>query len=176
MEQFIQLILARGEIIFYFAIFISVVLLTIAIANMTVGWSAVRRRTLAAAGSNFSEKPADAVRLVDDSGRASGLAKLLPIDDERKSELKIFLNGAGFYGNRVVTVYQSTRVAAAIISGLLTASTYGRLYPKHPFFVLVAASMVMTLLGYMVPRILVSFRRDRMFEEHRQGFPDFLDF
>lgn len=175
MQQVIEILLARGELIFYLAVFASVVLLTVAVANMTSGWSAVRRRTLAAAGSDLPDKSVDAVRLVEDQGRTSALAKLLPIDEERKSELKIFLNGAGFFGNRAVAVYQSTRIATAIIFGMLTASTYGRLYPKQPFFVLVAASLVMTLLGYMVPRILVSFRRDRFFEEHRQGFPDFLD-
>ena len=175
MEQLIQIVLARGELIFYFAVFTSVVLLTVALANMTAGWSAVRRRTLAAAGSGLPQKSADATRLVDGNNRTSALANLVPIDEVRKSALKIFLNGAGYFGTRVVSVYQSTRVATAIIFGLLTASTYGRLYPAHPFFVLVAASMGMTLLGYMVPRIFVSFRRDRLCEEHRQGFPDFLD-
>lgn len=175
MQQVIEILLARGELIFYLAVFASVVLLTVAVANMTSGWSAVRRRTLAAAGSNLTDKSMDAVRLVDDRSRTSALAKLLPMDEDRKSELKIFLNAAGFFGNRAVAVYQSTRIATAILFGVLTASTYGRLYPTHPFFVLVAASLVMILLGYMVPRIMVSFKRDRMFEEHRQGFPDFLD-
>ena len=34
MEQLIQIVLARGELIFYFAVFTSVVLLTVALANM----------------------------------------------------------------------------------------------------------------------------------------------
>ena len=175
MEQLVQILLARGEVIFYITVFASVVLFTVAIANMTVVWAGVRRRTLAAGGTKLPDNSLDAVRLFDDNSRTSALANLLPIDETQKSEIKMFLNGAGYYGTRIVTVYQSTRVATAIIFGLLTASTYGRLYPTHPFFVLVAASLVMTLLGYMVPRILVSFRRDRLFEEHRQGFPDFLD-
>ena len=175
MQQFIQLLLARGEVIFYITVFASVVLLTVAITNMTLAWSGVRRRTLAAAGTDLRDRSLDAVRLVDAHSGASALAGLLPINDARKGEIRMFLNGAGYYGTRAVAAYQSTRVATAIIFGLLTASTYGRLYPTHPFFVLVAASLVMTLLGYMVPRIIVSFRRDRLFEEHRQGFPDFLD-
>ncbi len=175
MQQFIQLILARGEVIFYITVFASVVLLTVAITNMTTAWSGVRRRTLAAAGTDLRDRSLDAVRLVDAHSGASALADLLPINDARKGEIRMFLNGAGYYGTRAVAAYQSTRVASAIIFGALTASTYGRLYPNHPFFVLVAASLVMTLLGYMVPRIIVSFRRDRLFEEHRQGFPDFLD-
>ncbi len=175
MQQFIQLILARGDLIFLVAVFCSVVLLTIAIASMTTGWSAVRRRTLAAAGSNLPEKNSEIDRLIDSHSRTSALARFMPQDEARKSELKIFLNGAGYYGNRTVIIYQLLRIATAIIFGILTASTYGRLYPKHAFFVLVIASLVMTLLGYMLPRVIVSLRRDRLCEEHRQGFPDFLD-
>ena len=33
----------------------------------------------------------------------------------------------------------------------------------------------MILLGYMIPRIFVSMGRDKLLEEHRQGFPDFMD-
>ena len=175
MNEVIQIILARGDQIVLVAVFCSVALITVAVANMTVSWSTVRRRTLAAAGTDAPNKGQSAVTLVDRTGGTATLANLLPIDDERKGEIKTFLNGAGYFGTRAVTIYQSTRVACAIIFGLLTATTYGRLYPTHPFFVVVAASLVMTLLGYMVPRIMVSFRRDGLFEEHRQGFPDFLD-
>ena len=175
MQQLIQLILAKGDLIFYFAVFCSVALLTVAVASMTTGWSDVRRRTLAAAGAKLPEKNNDVDRLIDSHSKTTALARFLPLDEERKSELKLFLNGAGYYGIRSVTIYQLLRMATAIIFGILTASTYGRLYPKHPFFVLVIASLVMTLLGYMLPRVMVSFRRDRLFEEHRQGFPDFLD-
>ena len=175
MQEIIPFLLAHGELIFYFAVFCGVVLLTVAIGNMTTSWSAVRRRTLAAADPNIAHVDSDSLKLVERGGNTTSLSKLVPIDDEKRSELKIFLNGAGFYGSRAVAAYQSTRVASAIMFGVLTASTYGRIYPRHPFFVLVAASLVMTLLGYMVPRIFVSFRRDKLFEEHRQGFPDFLD-
>jgi tight adherence protein C len=34
---------------------------------------------------------------------------------------------------------------------------------------------VATALGYFLPRSLVSLRRDALCQQHRQGFPDFLD-
>jgi tight adherence protein C len=44
-----------------------------------------------------------------------------------------------------------------------------------PYFVIIPISLLLTVLGYMLPRTFVSLRRDGLCEEHRQGFPDFLD-
>ena len=174
MDQIITLIVTRGDIIFYSTVFASVVLVTFAIANMTSTWTDVRRRTLAASGHDAS-----ALELPDNlinSGVSGGMLDgLMPTDEARKTELTRFLNTSGYYGRRAVVKFQLIRLISAIGFGIVTALLYGRLYPNHPFMFAIGASLLMTLLGYMLPRTIVSLGRDRLFEQHRQGFPDFLD-
>ncbi|MGH6906643.1 MAG: type II secretion system F family protein [Aestuariivirga sp.] len=175
MDEIVTLILTRGDVIFYGTVFASVVLVTFAIANMTSSWSDVRRRTVAAAhghDTSASELPFGLV----DGGLSGGMfAGLMPTDEARKTELTRFLNTSGYYGNGAVIKFQLLRLGAAIGFGMITAMFYGRLYPNHPYMFAVGASLFMTLLGYMLPRTIVSLGRDKLFEEHRQGFPDFLD-
>ena len=175
MDQIISLIVTRGDIVFYGTVFASVVLVTFAIANMTSTWSDVRRRTLAAASGH----DASALGLPDNlinSGPSGGMLDgLMPTNEARKTELTRFLNTSGYYGRRAVVKFQLVRLISAIGFGFVTALLYGRLYPNHPFMFALGASILMTLLGYMLPRTIVSLGRDRLFEEHRQGFPDFLD-
>ena len=175
MDQILTFIVARGDIIFYGTVFASVVLLTFAIANMTRSWSDVRRRTVAAADGHDTSASGFPHGLVDRSLSSSVFAGLVPADEARKSELTQFLNTSGYYGNSAVIKFQLIRIISAIGFGMLTAMLYDRLYPYHPFVFAVGASILMTLLGYMLPRTIVSLGRDRLFEEHRQSFPDFLD-
>jgi len=92
-----------------------------------------------------------------------------------KTELRRFLNLAGYYGRRTPAIYQLVRILAALGLGLISAAGYGKLFPNHPFWVVTGASMLLAALGYYLPRSMVSLRRDKLCEEHRQGFPDFLD-
>lgn len=174
MEQLIKVILERGDIFFYVTVFASVVLVTVAIANMTESWSDVRRRTIAAGNdqSGFERLPSE---LLSNRSKSGMLAGLMPTNEAKKSELTRFVNTSGYYGPNAVIKYQLMRVISAVAFGLTTASLYGKMYPKHPFIFAVAASLFMTLLGYMFPRTIVSLGRDKLYEEHRQGFPDFLD-
>lgn len=175
MDQLISLIVTRGDVIFYSTLFASVVLVTLAIAGMTWSWSDVRRRTVAAAGgydASTLELPDNLI----DRGLSGGLLDgLMPTDEDRKTELTRFLNAAGYYGRRAVVKFQLIRLMSAVGFGIVTALLYGRLFPNHPSMLAIGASLMMTLLGYIVPRAIVSLKRDRLIEEHRQGFPDFLD-
>ena len=175
MDQILTFILTRGDIIFYGAVFASVVLVAFALANMTWSWSDVRRRTVAAADGHDTSASGLPHGLVDRDLSSSVFAGLIPTDEARKTELTRFLNTSGYYGNGAVIKFQLIRIVSAIAFGLATAMLYGRLYPNHPFMFALGASILMTLLGYMLPRTIVSLGRDKLFEEHRQGFPDFLD-
>ena len=175
MNQLNTFLVTQGDKIFFVTVFTSVTLFIVALYKMTSGWSDVRRRTLAAADGHQVSKTDLPINLVDSHLRSGLFSNLIPNDLVRKSELTMFLNSAGFYGGRAVIYYQIVRIATAIGFGLLTAIFYGQLYPKHPIAFAVAASLVMTLLGYMLPRTIVSLKRDGLLEEHRQGFPDFLD-
>ncbi len=174
MEQLTRIIFERGDMIFYVTVFASVVMVTIAIANMTASWSDVRRRTVAAAGDQSASEGLPS-ELLTNRSKSGMLAGLMPTSEVKKGELTRFVNTSGYYGPNAVLKFQLVRVITAVAFGLLTASFYGRIYPKHPFIFAVGASLFMTLLGYMFPRTIVSLGRDKLFEEHRQGFPDFLD-
>ena len=174
MEKLMQGLASRGDLIFQVTVFVCVVLVVLAIANMTMSWRDVRRRTVAASDGH-ENSPNLPGNLIEARTKSGVLAGLMPTDEARKSELSRFMNSSGYYGANVVVVFQLTRIISAILFGVLTATTYGQIYPKHPFIYAVAASFVMILLGYMVPRIFVSMGRDKLLEEHRQGFPDFMD-
>jgi tight adherence protein C len=172
-QELLSGILARGDIAFYIAVFLSVVLATFVIASLTGSWLDVRRR--AVSGGRLAgawDAPPEIL-----SGARSGgfLDGLLPANEEDKSELRRFLNLAGYYGRRTPAIYQLVRIVAALGLGLVSALGYGQLFPNQPFWVITGVSMLLAVLGYYLPRSLVSLRRDKLCEEHRQGFPDFLD-
>ena len=174
MENLLRGLALRGDLIFQVTLFVCVVLVVLAFTNMTVSWRDVRRRTVAVLDGHVNS-PQSPGNLIEARTKNSVLAGLMPTDEARKSELSRFMNSSGYYGANVVVVFQLIRIISAILFGVLTASTYGQLYPEQPFICTIAASLVMILLGYMIPRIFVSMGRDKLLEEHRQGFPDFMD-
>ena len=133
----------------------------------------------AALAIKFSAAPVSAATVptasVQHSSAPDYLKGLVPTDEAKKSELIKFLNSAGYYGNRALVLFQASRIGTALICGILTAALFGRLYPGRPVAFTILAAVGLTFIGYMLPRSIVSVRRDKLFEEHRQGFPDFLD-
>ena len=174
MDPVISFLATQGNLLVYGAIFISVALITMAVSNITASWSDVRRRA-ATAGSTQSGASAVAGSININATRSDFLKGLLPSDEAKKSELVKFLNSAGYYGTGAVVRFQLVRIITAVGLGMATALLYGRVYPEHPFMMAAGASVILTLLGYILPRSIISMRRDKLFEEHRQGFPDFLD-
>jgi len=175
MENILPLIAARGDLVVYGSIFICVVLFTYALTGLIATWSDVRRRALSPEGIELGEGAVNASQRILETSRMEMLKGLLPSDEAKKSDLVRFLNSAGYYGNRALITFQLLRVVVAIGTGMATAVFYGRIFPTHSFIMAAGVSMVMTFLGYILPRTFVSLKRDRLIEEHRQGFPDFLD-
>jgi len=175
MENILPLIAARGDLVVYGSIFICVVLFTYALTGLIATWSDVRRRALSPEGIELGEGAVNASQRILETSRMEMLKGLLPSDEAKKSDLARFLNSAGYYGNRALITFQLLRVVVAIGTGMATAVFYGRIFPTHSFIMAAGVSMVMTFLGYILPRTFVSLKRDRLIEEHRQGFPDFLD-
>lgn len=174
MEQIFTFFQSRGDLLLLAAVFLAVTSLTFAFGSITASWSGVRRRVNATGGApvSTSSVPTPSVQ------RSSGpdyLKGLVPTDEAKKGELVKFLNSAGYYGNRALVLFQASRLGTAVLFGLLTAVLFGRLYPGRPILYTILAAIGLTFVGYMLPRALVSVRRDKLFEEHRQGFPDFLD-
>jgi tight adherence protein C len=165
----------QNTMIFYVFVFMSVVLFAFAFGSLTSSWLEVRRRAVAGGSAESRvgrEAQPDLLAYRKDTGI---LGAILPQDEAEKSELRRFLNMAGYYGRSAPAIYQLIRIVLGILLGMATTLVAGFLYANMPYFIIVPVSLVMAVLGYMLPRTIVSLRRDRLCEEHRQGFPDFLD-
>lgn len=174
MEQVNAILTTHGDMLLLGAVFFAVTFLTFAFASITRSWSSLRRRVTANVVPVVASGPAAPASLQHDSG-PDYLKGLVPTDEARKSELVKFLNSAGYYGNRALVLFQASRLITALVFGILTAVMFGRLYPDKPIIFTIIACIGLTFVGYMMPRTIVSLRRDKLFEQHRQGFPDFLD-
>jgi tight adherence protein C len=174
MEQILTYLSTRGDLLLFAAVFLAVASLTFAFGSITTSWSGVRRRVSASGGAPVSAVSVPTAS-VQRSSAPDYLKGLVPTDEAKKSELNKFLNSAGYYGNRALVLFQASRIGTALICGILTAALFGRLYPGRPVAYTILAAVGLTFIGYMLPRAIVSVRRDKLFEEHRQGFPDFLD-
>jgi tight adherence protein C len=165
----------QNTMIFYVFVFISVMFFAFAFGSMTASWLEVRRRAIAggsAQSSSGREVQPDLLAYRQNTGI---LGAILPQDEAEKSELRRFLNMAGYYGRSAPVIYQLVRIVLGILLGIATAFVAGLLFVNLPYFIIIPVSLLMAVLGYMLPRTIVSLRRDGLCEEHRQGFPDFLD-
>ena len=176
MDRFISGLAGQGNLLFYCFVFLSVALFSVALGTLTSNWLDIRRRAAGGSGLSGNQGSAGSKDLLTGAtGNFGALEGLLPKSESDKSELRRFLNMAGYYGAATPVFYQLLRIVLAVVFGVATAFIQSRLFPNHPFYIIVIASLVVSFLGYMLPQSLVSIRRDRLCTEHRQGFPDFLD-
>jgi tight adherence protein C len=173
MEQLTSLLSNQSQLLILAAIFLAVAFITFAFASVTMTWSDVRRRVAAGSTGTFTQSTGTAS--IVRNAEPDFLKGLVPTDEAKKSDLTKFLNSAGYYGTRAMVWFQAIRIIMAVLMGMGTAVLYGRVFPDHSYVAAALASVVMTFFGYMLPRSVVSIGRDGLFEEHRQGFPDFLD-
>ncbi len=168
--EFIQ----QPEFQFYALTFISVGIFTYVIGKVVQNSVDINRRA-----SVKESNPAPFMR-ADISGRepdgwSESLNTILSGNQEERTGMRKFLSLAGFEQRYALLVFQIIRLLTAMAFGVIVA-VYGiqvaewTSYPK-----IVGASVVGVLLGFYLPKILVSFRRDKVCQEHREGFPDFLD-
>ena len=163
----------QNTMIFYAFVFMSAMLFAIAFGSLTANWLEVRRRAVAGGSARVGrEEQPDLLAYRQNTGI---LGAILPQDEVEKSELRRFLNMAGYYGRSAPVIYQLVRIVLGISLGMATAFLAGLLFVNLPYFIIIPVSLLMAVLGYMLPRTIVSLRRDGLCEEHRQGFPDFLD-
>lgn len=174
MEEMLAFLAKRGDLFLLVAVFLAVTFLTFAFGNITRSWSGVRRRVTAAPAPTAAVVSVPTASVTRSSG-PEFLKGLVPTDEAKKSALVKFLNSSGYYGNSALVWFQASRLATALICGIAAAVMYGRLYPGKPAVFSVLASVVFTFIGYMLPRTIISLQRDKLLEQHRQGFPDFLD-
>ena len=176
MQGLISILETHGELVFLAMVFLSVVLASIVLTNLTTAWVAVRRRaSLGGEAALAGDSPIAEAGLLTGKQTSGYLDSILPSNETEKSELRKFVNLAGYYAPSAPAIYQLIRIGTALWLGMLTAMLYGQFFPTHTFLFVIAAALFMALLGYYLPRSVVSLQRDGLCEQHRQGFPDFLD-
>jgi tight adherence protein C len=174
MSELINGITQRGDLVFLAMIFFSIVMVVMVVSSMITNMMDVRRRAqaVAAGGAGGSVSASLSKRA---KAEASLFENLLPSDAASRSELRKFLANAGFEGRSAPIVYQIVRLGTAVLVGFLTVTNYEKVFPNASFLMTAGGGMLMTLLGYYLPKTLVSMRRDGICQSHREGFPDFLD-
>jgi tight adherence protein C len=128
--------------------------------------------TAAAASGNRSLRYASmqaAQRLVDYANRHfSGEAK------NKGNALRMRLIQAGFLDARAGAFYFLARAVAAVVLVLAAMPLVPMVMPKWPnaFW---PGVWLAGCLGYLLPKVYLDRRIAKRREEHRQGFPDFMD-
>jgi len=177
MYEYVTNILFRGDVVLLVLVFFSVLLGTFVVLSIISGAIDLRRRASAAAVSGRGEqgRVASAEGALGTSKKARALSKLLPTDEASKSELRKFLWLAGFESGAAPAIYQLVRLVLALVLGFAAVVYSGSVFANPSIVTTLPASMGMALLGYYLPKTLVSLRRDAVIARHRNGFPDFLD-
>lgn len=173
MSQAITILSGNRDLAVLFLVFAGVALLTVGLGLVVASWVNIRRR-LSDATIRSHAKVLEP-ELIKWRAEPEFLKGFVPADESRKSELTKLLHSAGYYGNGAVAWFQGIRVLSAIAFGILTAVLFGLVFPGHSLVMAALASTVMTFFGYILPRSLLSIHRDRLLEQYRLGFPDFLD-
>jgi tight adherence protein C len=176
MQQTIAGIAERADILFYVSVFVSTALLTMVILSFVTSAVALRRRVRSAAGPRETRRSRRAT--IEDlaaMGQTGLLARLLPSDENRRVQLRKFLAHAGFTGASAPVIYQLVRLGSALLLGATALTNYAAVFPNATATAVFAMCLAMAALGFYLPKTLVSLRRDALCEQHRQGFPDFLD-
>lgn len=165
----------RSDLVFFVFVFVSTVLATMVLANIATTAFDVRRRTVNTGVPGTKLRGTERTTEQETLTVHHALRGLFPTDAKGISELRKLLNLAGYYGRNAVLYFQAARLFSALVFGLATAAYVGKMYSGATFPITVLASVGMTLLGFYSPKSFVGFRRDRLREEHRHGFPEFLD-
>ncbi|MEJ1159508.1 type II secretion system F family protein [Prosthecomicrobium sp. N25] len=160
-------------------LFLAVAAVTIAVGQLVQSRGAIRRRaadvgsldiavTAVDPRSPLGESRAAAAKLLDSVTR-----NFVPEDVREVVKIRRQLMQAGFLQPGAVAWYFAARFGAAIVVGLAASATAAALGMAGAVFWLVVLGGL--ILGYLLPSIYVGRRVARNRDEHRAGFPDFMD-
>lgn len=160
-------------------LFLAVAAVTFAVGQAIQSRGAIKRRAshvgaidleieLDDRRSPHADTRAQANRLLESVSR-----NFVPDDQRQVAKLKRQLTQAGFLEPSAVTWYFVARFTAAILTaGGIAGTLYHTGHLPQLFWALTGAG---GLFGYMLPGLYVGKRVKRNRDEHRAGFPDFMD-
>ncbi|MBT5374241.1 MAG: type II secretion system F family protein [Rhodospirillaceae bacterium] len=105
------------------------------------------------------------------------ILKLLRLEDMLTSEsLKTTINQAGFRGQSVLVSYVIARIAGTALAGIgaFFVVTFWEDFP-YPFYVRIGIIALSAVVGFYLPKIIISNFAQKRQQEMNRAFPDTLD-
>jgi tight adherence protein C len=96
-------------------------------------------------------------------------------DPHERRLIRLQLIQAGFFDQRAVAIFFGARIAAAAVIGIGTLLALPVLRPEMTSANLWLATIGLAILGYFAPSFYIKRRIARRIDQHRMGFPDFMD-
>jgi tight adherence protein C len=96
-------------------------------------------------------------------------------DADLKTENRLMLLQAGYDAPDAVQTYHATRAALALCLPVVCAAIMPLIKPDMPTGVVVVGATIASLLGYVLPQLVVRSRRKSRQQAIRDGLPDILD-
>ncbi|MFL5229735.1 MAG: type II secretion system F family protein, partial [Microvirga sp.] len=96
-------------------------------------------------------------------------------DPHERRLIRLQLVQAGFFDQRAVAIFFGARIAAAAMLGLGMLLALPVLRPEMTSTNLWLATIGAAIAGYFAPSFYVKRRIARRADQHRMGFPDFMD-
>jgi tight adherence protein C len=96
-------------------------------------------------------------------------------DPHERRLIRLQLVQAGFFDQRAVAIFFGARIAAAAMLGVGTLLALPVLRPEMTSTNLWLATIGAAIAGYFAPSFYVKRRIARRADQHRMGFPDFMD-
>jgi len=148
--------------------------------------STVRRRSVLDQGLASSEaagdqgwfKNANSLRyqsLVSTSALLGDVERGASSDEGEASKLRREMLRAGFFDPRSVFWYQFTRVCLLFVAGVGAYLAHRSFLPDASANSSIMAGAFLGCIGFLLPSRFVAMRQNRVIQECREGFPDFID-
>ncbi len=96
-------------------------------------------------------------------------------DESEASKIKREMHRAGFFSERSVFWYQISRASFLGAGALLGYLGYSYFFPGSAGNSKIIAAAFLGGVGFLIPSRFVAVRKNRLVQECREGFPDFID-
>lgn len=161
------------------AISIAVFAIVLILARAVQDRGAVRRRVLGGAAVASDGSAGVGLRVIETQKIERLIAKLervlAPSRRESLTEVRKQLVQAGFFSSSAAVVFYCIRILLASVLPVTLLATTSLLPFELPSVLVIVFAGCLTMLGLVLPSILLDYRIRFMREKYRRAFPDFMD-
>ena len=167
---------ADGALVLVVMIASGLGMVAILASGLVKGRSDIRRRT----SEGLAEVPRGSAGRADAQASLHRLVTYLETtfaggDPHERKRIRLQLVQAGFFDQRAVAVFFAARLGGALALGLGALVAVPVLTPEMTSSSHWLATAAIGIMGYFAPNAYVRRRIARRTDQHRMGFPDFMD-